>query len=130
MAKVQRFEDFKVWKNARKAVNRIFDVTDKGFFVRDFGFKNQVRDAGISIMSNIGEGYERDGDKEFIQFLSYAKGSAGEVRSQLYIALDRGYITQKEFDEIYDILIQESKMLRGFIEYLKKSNYTGKKYKK
>lgn len=128
--KSNRFEDFEVWKEARKITNKIFDITDGISSGKDFGFCRQIRDASVSIMSNIGEGHERDGDKELMQFLSYAKGSAGEVRSQLYIALDRGYINNDKFKEIYDMLIYESRMLKAFIKYLADEGNKKKKYMK
>jgi four helix bundle protein len=124
------FEEFDVWKNARLITNRIYDLSGKGNFATDFALKNQMRSAAISIMSNIGEGHERGSDKENIQFLSYAKGSAGEVRSQLYIAFDRKYITREEFEEVYALLINEGKMLGGYIKYIKDNGFRGNKFRK
>ncbi|MCE5301205.1 MAG: four helix bundle protein [Spirochaetia bacterium] len=129
MAKLDRFEDFEIWKHARLIMNRVYDMSSIGEFARDYALKGQIRDAVISIMSNIGEGHERDGNKERINFLSYAKGSTGEVRCQLYVALDIKYITQKEFDELYAMLMAESRMLSGLMNYLKKSAFKGRKYK-
>src|SRR6187455_1015360 len=98
MATILRFEDIDGWKMARDLTNDIYRVTSDGQFGRDFGLCNQIRKASVSIMSNIAEGFERDGNKEFCNFLSIAKGSAGEVRSQLYVALDQNYITESQFD--------------------------------
>lgn len=107
----------------------IFDLSLEGEFSRDFALVNQIRRSSISIMSNIAEGFERGGDKEFINFLSIAKGSCGEARSQLYIALDRNYITQKEFDSAYEQLNETGKLIGGFMNYLKQSDLRGSKFK-
>lgn len=96
---------------------------------KDFGLKGQIRRASISILSSISEGFERNGNKEFIQFLSYSKGSAGEGRAQLYIIKELNFITEKEFAELNDKITQISKMLSGFINYLKQSELKGIKYK-
>ena len=92
MATFKRFEDIESWKIARTLTNRVYEVSRQGEFARDFGLRDQIRRAAVSIMSNIAEGYDRSGTGEFIQFLATAKGSAAEVRCQLYIALDQGYI--------------------------------------
>jgi len=88
--KIKKFEDLESWKKARTLTNEVYKATTAGNFVRDFALKDQIRRASISILSNIAEGFERGGDKEFLQFLAVAKGSCGEVRAQLYIALDQG----------------------------------------
>ena len=88
-----------------------------------------MRRAAVSIMSNIAEGFERGGNKEFCQFLALAKGSCGEVRAQLYVALDRGYIQQTSFDRLTDMAMQTSRMLAGLIKYLRTSELKGSKYK-
>ena len=130
MATLEKFEDFEVWKTGRVITKEIYFFTSKGDFVKDFALKDQIRDAAISITSNIAEGHERDGSKERIQFLSYAKGSCGEVRSQLHIALDCGYISKIEFDRAHDLLMSESRMLGSLMKYLRNSSYKGEKYKK
>ena len=84
MAKIKRFEDIESWKSARKLTKQIYEITAAGEFTRDFGLNDQIRRASVSILSNIAEGFERGGDQEFLQFLSVAKGSCGEVRAQLY----------------------------------------------
>ena len=98
MAKIERFEDMLSWQKARELTKHVYQLSKQGDFARDFELRGQMRSASISVMSNIAEGFERGGDKEFIQFLSTAKGSCGEVRSQLYVALDQAYITPVEFE--------------------------------
>lgn len=95
MARLERFEDLEAWKTARELTNSIYQTTASGDFARDFGLRDQIRRASVSVLSNIAEGFERDGNKEFLQFLSLAKGSCGEVRAQLYIALDQRYIKEE-----------------------------------
>ena len=127
MAKIECFEDIEAWKVARVLANQVYDLSDKGPFSRDFGLRDQMRRAGVSILSNIAEGFERDGNNEFIQFLSQAKGSAGELRAQSYIAFDRKYISQPEFDDLQQRARQVSRMLSGFMNYLRRSDLQGRK---
>lgn len=110
-------------------VNRIYDVSDQGKFYRDFGLKNQIRSASTSIMSNIAEGFEREGNREFLNFLSIAKGSCAEARSQLYIAYDRNYVSNEEFEELRSELIQIGRLIGGLMAYLNRSNFKGSKFK-
>ena len=121
MAKVERFEDLEVWQAARDMVNAIYRASATGVFSRDYGLRDQIRRAAISVPSNIAEGFSRHSNKELIQFLFIAKGSAAEVQSQLYTALDQGYIPQGEFDEIYGQIEVMAKQLSRFITYLKES---------
>ena len=129
MSKIERFEDIEAWKLARKLTRCIYDYSKIGNFAKDFGLKDQVRRASVSAMSNIAEGFERGGDKEFIQFLAQAKGSSGEVRSQLYVALDQGYLSETQFRELYNDAEQISRMVSGLMSYLQKSSLRGNKYK-
>lgn len=129
MAKFEKFEDIEAWKIGRKIVNDIYDLTSVGKFSIDYVLRDQMRRAAISIISNIAEGFERDGNKEFIQFLSVAKASCGEIRSQLYIAFDREYITKEQFDELVEKLLQISRTTSGLIKYLRESEMRGSKYK-
>ena len=129
MATFKSFEDIEAWQKARGLTNRVYDASDKGGFARDFGLRDQIRRACGSILSNIAEGFERSGTGEFVQFLSSAKGSAGEVRAQLYVALDRGYINAAEFDELSALALQVSRMISGLMAYLKQSGIKGTKYK-
>lgn len=129
MARIERFEDIEAWKLARRATNRVYEVSSTEPFCRDFALVNQIRRASISVMSNIAEGFERDGNKEFIQFLAIAKGSCGEVRSQLYIAADRRYIDESTFKEIAELLIEASRTISGFMRYLQGATERGSKFK-
>ena len=119
MAKIERFEDIEAWQDARLLVRGIYEVTDGERFARDFGLRDQIRRAAISTMSNIAEGFERGSDKDFIRFLYMAKASAGEVRSQLYVALDLGYVDQQKTDEIGSLVQTVSRRISGFFRYLK-----------
>jgi four helix bundle protein len=119
MAKIERFEDIDAWKKARVLTNRVYAVTNAGTFARDFQLRDQIRSACVSAMSNIAEGFERGGgDKEFARFLSIAKGAAGEVRSQLYVALDVNYITTAEFEELTQLAVEIARFLSRFMQYL------------
>jgi len=129
MSKVERFEDLKIWQLARELCQMIHKLTIKDQFARDFKLVGQINGSSGSIMDNIAEGFERDGNKEFIQFLTLSKGSCGETRSQLYRALDYQYITQDEFDAAYKMTLEESKMLKSFIQYLKDSELKGNRFK-
>jgi four helix bundle protein len=123
MAKIERFEDIEGWKRARILTRRIYTLTNSGDFARDFGLRDQIRRASVSIMSNIAEGFERGGgDKEFTRYLSIAKGSAGEVRAQLYVALDVGYLPTTEFDEFAQQVTEISRLLSAFMQYLNSSS--------
>jgi len=128
LATIEKFEDLKVWKEARLLSKSIYSVTQKEF-LNDFDLIRQIRRSSGSVMDNIAEGFERGGKGEFIQFLGIAKGSCGEVRSQLYRAHDQGYITNDKFKELYDQAIEIGKMIGGFIKYLRNSEYKGLKYK-
>jgi four helix bundle protein len=118
MASYEKFEDLQVWQAARTLVREIYLCTQSGSFVKDMGLRTQIQRSAISVMSNIAEGFERSGNKEFSHFLYLAKGSAGEVRSQLYPALDLGYLDQKTFTLLNDSARSISKQLSGFIKYL------------
>ncbi len=121
MAKVERFEDLHAWQAARNVVNAIYKISSSGPFSRDYSLRDQIRRAAISVPSNIAEGFSRRSNKEFIQFLFISKGSAAEVQSQLYTALDQDYISQETFDNIYETLEVVAKQLSRLITYLKGS---------
>lgn len=129
MARIEKFEEIEAWKLARQATRRVYEISSESPFSRDFALVNQIRRASISVMSNIAEGFERSGNKEFLQFLAIAKGSCGEVRSQLYIAADQNYIKTAEFDEIAKLLIETSKTISGFMKYLQGATERGSKFK-
>jgi four helix bundle protein len=99
-SRIERFEDFVAWQKARVLTAEIYRITDEGKFARDYGLKDQIRRAAVSIMSNIAEGFERERSAEFHQFLSIAKASCAELRSQLYVALDAGYLNQEIFSKL------------------------------
>ena len=120
MAKIERFEDIQAWQSSRELAKEIYSVTKDGRFARDFGLRDQVRRAAVSIMLNIAEGFARKTNKEFSQFLTVAHGSAAEVQSALYVAIDQDYISQRQFDDLYKMTDQISKMIMGFSSYLRK----------
>ncbi|HLA96909.1 MAG TPA: four helix bundle protein [Anaerolineales bacterium] len=118
MTTAKRFEELEVWARARELANMIYDLSDKGTFARDFGLRDQMRRAVISIMSNIAEGFESRTQAQFIEYLGRAKASAGELRSQIYLALDHRYLSQDEFDQVFECAEVTSKQLARFIQYL------------
>ena len=111
--KIERFEDFIAWQKARKLTSNIYKISDVGKFARDFGLKDQIRRARVSVMSNIAEGFERGRPTEFHQFLSIAKGSCAELRSQLYVALDVGYVIGDDFRALMGEAIEVGQILGG-----------------
>jgi four helix bundle protein len=129
MATIERYEDIRGWQRARELTNFVYAITKQKAFARDFGLRDQIRRAAVSIMSNIAEGFERGGRAEFVQFLSIAKSSAGEVQSQLYVALDQEYIAPEQFDKGYKLCDETMRLIGGFIAYLRKSPIKGTKYK-
>jgi four helix bundle protein len=118
---ISRFEDIEAWGKAREVTRDIYGFTSRPEFNKDFALRDQIRRAVISIMSNISEGFERGGDKEFIQFLSVAKGSSGEARAQIYVALDQGYISESEFSTTAERFTEIGRMISGFMKYLQQS---------
>jgi four helix bundle protein len=130
MATFQNFEDIGAWQKSRELTREIYRVSKQGPFSKDFGLRDQIRRASTSIMSNIAEGFERSGTGEFSQFLAISKGSAGEVKSQLYVAIDQEYIDKKTFDRLCTSASEVSKMVGGLMTYLRTSKVKGIKYKK
>ena len=114
------FEDLKVWRDSREFVKSIYELTASESFKKDYGLKDQIQRAAVSIMNNIAEGFERNNNKEFVLFLKYSKGSAGEIRSMLYVALDLNYISKTTFEEYYENVIKIITQISNFIKYLKK----------
>ena len=129
MARLERFEDIDAWKEARELTKSVYQITSTGEFACDFGLRDQIRRAAVSVMSNIAEGFERGGDKEFLQFLSLAKGSCGEVRAQLYVALDQTYINDAQFQELVEKTVRINRLIAGLMKYLQTSDLRGSKYK-
>jgi len=129
MSGFQRFEDIEAWQKARELTKQIYALSNDGQFARDFGLRDQIRRASVSIMSNIAEGFGRGGNKEFAQFLSTAKGSASEVQAQLYVALDANYINQEQFKQLYSETETTARLIGGLLRYLQNSNLKGAKYK-
>lgn len=129
MSTIHYFEDLEIWKLARKICWKIYDHTRRDPLRRDFAMVDQLRRSSGSIMDNIAEGFERNGSKEFIYFLSISKASCGECRAQVYRALDQNYMTDEDFNELHELLTRESRKIYSLIVYLKKSNNPGEKYK-
>ena len=129
MATIENFEDIEAWRSSREVNKLICAITANEKFSRDFALTNQMRRASISVLSNIAEGFERGGDKEFVQFLSVAKGSCGEARAQLYIALDQHYISAAEFDSISNKLSETGRLISGLMKYFLQSDLRGSKFK-
>ena len=113
MAGIERFEDLIAWQKSREMAAAIYKTTGEGNFSKDFALRDQIRRAAVSVMSNIAEGFERKGSKEFHQFLVVAKASCAEVRSQLYVALDVGYINKNIFEHLYESSVEVSKIISG-----------------
>lgn len=129
MAVVRDFEELAIFQKARELSKKIYPITQRGEFKYDTRFVQQIRAAVGSIMDNIAEGFERTGNKEFLNFLYIAKGSCGEVRSQLIRANDLGYMTKKEYDELYIECCKLSAGIMNFIKEIRTSEYAGAKYK-
>lgn len=130
MNKIERFEDIIAWQKARTLTRDVYSASKIGSFAKDFGLKDQIQRSSVSTMSNIAEGFERGGDREFIQFLSNSKGSCGEVSSHLYVAFDQEYITQNTFYELYAKSNEVSRLISGFMTYLQHSQVGGHKFKR
>ena len=129
MATLKRFEDIEAWKKARELSRDVYRRSKVGAFARDFGLRDQIRRAVVSVMSNIAEGFERGGTAEFVQFLAVAKGSAGEVESQLYVALDQEYISEAQFYSLKQTAVSTKRLIAGLMSYLRGSGIRGAKYK-
>ena len=121
MAKLERFEDLEVWQQARQLVKKVYACARQGEFARDYGFRDQICRAAVSIVSNIAEGFDRRSNSQFLQFLDIANGSAGELRAQLYIAHDLAYISSAQFNVLYANVTAIGKMLTSLIRHLRSS---------
>ncbi len=129
MATIKQFEDLEIWKLARDLCQDIYNTIKTTPLSSNYKLRDQIDSSSGSVMDNIAEGFERDGKNEFRQFLSIAKGSCGETRSQIYRVYDREYIKEERFEEIKNKTIVISKKISAFISYLNKSDYVGRKYK-
>ena len=118
MATITQFEEIEAWQTARVLTRRIYELTSEGSFARDFGLRDQMRRASVSIMSNIAEGFESRTKALFIEFLGRAKASAGELRAQTYVAADVGYLDEHQFEETFDLADKCSRQISRFMDYL------------
>jgi four helix bundle protein len=128
VSSIERFEDIQAWQSARELRRAVYGLTRSKPFSADFALVDKIRRAAISVSSNIAEGFERGGNRELIQFLATAKGPAGEIKDQLTCALDEGYITVIQFDEIYRLAEKTSRAVGAFMTYLRNSEITGHKF--
>ena len=118
MPTITRFEGIEAWKTARESTRMIYAMTEQGQFAKDFGLKNQIQRASVSVMSNIAEGFESRTQSQFLEYLGRSKASAGEVRCQLYIALDLKYLSHEQFNLAFDLADKSSRQIARFMDYL------------
>ncbi|UCG41756.1 MAG: four helix bundle protein [candidate division WOR-3 bacterium] len=128
MGTFKSFDEIDAWEKARELARQVYDVTAKGAFARDYPLRDQIRRASVSIMSNIAEGFGRGGTREFVQFLSVALGSVNEVCSQLYVALDQGYIDDREFKQLTSLAHESANLIGGLVRYLRGTRFKGSKF--
>ena len=121
MATFKKFEDIQAWQKARQATRSVYELTASNRFAKDYGLRDQIRRASVSIMANIAEGFGRHSDKEFSNFLNIAHGSVSEVQSHLYVALDLSYIDQDRFSKLYELLGEVSRMTLALAQHLRRS---------
>jgi four helix bundle protein len=119
MARIEKFEEIEAWKRARKLTQEIYKATAQGSFTKEFGLRDQLQRASVSIMANIAEGFDGGSNKEFLKFLTYALRSTTEVQSHLYVALDQQYLGQNSFQLLYDLSVEIKNLISGFIRYLR-----------
>ena len=129
MATITRFEEIEAWQRARELTRSVYRVSTSGPLARDFGLRDQMRRAAVSIMANIAEGFERGGDREFLQFLAVAKASAAELRSHFYVAADIQFLSQNDFDKLSGLCVEAARLIAGLMKYLQGSYLDGSKYK-
>lgn len=129
MATFKSFEDLEIWQLSRKLCNDIYEIIENSNLENNYRLANQIDGSSESIMDNIAEGFERGGNREFIQFLYISKASCGETRSQLYRVLDRDFISKELFEILKEKTVSLSKKIAGFITYLENSDFKGSKYK-
>jgi four helix bundle protein len=126
---IRRFEELHCWKKSRQLANTVYDLCEQPKFTKDYALKNQIRSAAGSIMHNIAEGFSAGTNPEFIRFLKIARRSASEVQSQLYLALDRKYISSDDHRSTYELAEETKRLINGFIAYLRKSEYVASSHK-
>ncbi len=129
MTTFKSFEEIEAWQKARLLVREIYAISNMASFSKDFALGDQIRRAGFLIMPNIAEGFGRDGAREFVQFLAIAKGSVNEIKAQLYVAIDQGYISQQDFDRMYVVAGEIGGMIGGLMRYLQQSEIKGSKFR-
>ncbi|HKP46606.1 MAG TPA: four helix bundle protein [Pyrinomonadaceae bacterium] len=129
MATFKKFEEIECWRKARELTQRVYQLSRTDDFARDFALTNQIRRASVSVMSNIAEGFDRSGTGEFVRFLATAKGSAAEVRCQLYVAADQNYVGVAEFNELNLLADETGKMIGGLMNYLRRAGHKGSRFK-
>jgi four helix bundle protein len=122
MTTIKNFEELNAWQKARELAGYVYELTRQEKFSRDFGLRDQVQRAASSVMHNIAEGFESGSDPEFVRFLKMARRSAGEVQSQLYLALDVGYITEEERLRAHILATEVKRLINGMMTYLRKSD--------
>lgn len=125
---IKNFEDLEIWQLARRLTQEIYTLGRTPKFAKDYALKDQMQRAAVSIMSNIAEGFERGGNQEFVQYLYVAKASCGEVRSQLYVALDQEYVDQRKTNDLLAVMQRLSVMIKHLIDHLRRSGMRGPKY--
>jgi four helix bundle protein len=125
---IKNFEDLEIWQLARRLTQEIYTLGRTPKFAKDYALKDQMQRAAVSIMSNIAEGFERGGNQEFVQCLYVAKASCGEVRSQLYVALDQEYVDQRKTNDLLAVMQRLSVMIKHLIDHLRRSGMRGPKY--
>lgn len=129
MPTFRRFDEIEAWQKACELTKVVYKLSGRGPFAKDFGLRDQIRRASVSIMANIAEGFERDETGEFVQFLAVAKGSAAEVLSHAYVALDQDFISQEDFDRLVASPAEVGRMLAALMTYLRRSGTKGLKFK-
>ena len=129
MGTFRTFEEIEAWQQARTLAKIVYEASGKGAFGRDFALRDQIRRAAVSVMSNIAEGFGRGGAREFVQFLTVARGSASEVSAQLYVALDQGYVVQQDYRRLQEQATRTGSVLSGLVRYLRTAGLRGSKYR-
>jgi four helix bundle protein len=118
MPTITRFEDIEAWQTARELTRMVYALTEQRQFAKDFGLRNQIQRAAVSVMSNVAEGFESRTQAQFLEYLGHSKASAGEVRGQLYIAIDLKYLTPEQFDQAYELADKSARQIARFMNYL------------